>query len=484
MNKQYLFLDVILGNFLIKKGFKKTHKIKENNDTLLESLRKSIAETYLNFVFPSVVVNKFKGYDLKFNSEFWKHLRASFKRPTPLESKNFIFSYKGEVSIPVSEYIQDDNVDVFLSQDRSLSSSMSNFVVSYKRNSSWWYGSSNNYTKIKYSAITKEYFPFAQSILLDNIMLNISLCGTDEVNTPNDRNRAIKKLNPKGYAKSIRIPNLDSYSEYPFIDFKTIEELVSEHFSRTLNDSPTDVEIAKETLKASFFRSLYLFAQNAMHLHRTSISTFEERMFVASGSVGLHSTTLEIGIDVSGFDLPFMDDILKLLKSYINYSFIKYISNGRVDLHNSEILGLSISCVLSDYTDKLINEIITKFELEEGFAPIFEDLHFVLYSFTRPDDYVFSTTKPFSSTNSVSAMSEFRYNFDTSSFETPPVGIGMTKTHGSYGTLNIENVIKWTYIGTGILRENDTDVVILNSERMYEEFSYSKFINEFLKICE
>lgn len=483
MNKQYLFLDVILGNFLIKKGFKKTHKIKETNDTLLESLKKSIAETYLNFVFPSVVANKFKGYDIKFNFEFWKLFRVSSRRLTPLESINFTFSYKSEVSIPVSEYIQDDNVDVFLSKDSSLSSSMSNFVVTYKRKPSW-YNSSNDYTKIKYSAITKEYFPFTQNILFDNMMLNISLCEPYEVNTLIDENRVTRSSNPKGYAKSIRIPDLDSYSEYPFIDFKTIEELVSEHFSRTLNDSPTDVEIAKETLKASFFRSLYLFAQNAMYLHRTSISTFEERILVANGSVDLHSITLEIGIDVSGFDLPFMDDILKLLKSYINYSFIKYISNGRVDLHNSEILDLSISCVLSDYTDKLIKEIITKFELEEGRNPMFEDLHFVLYSFTRPDDYVFSTTKPFASTGSFRDMSEFRYNFNTSSFETPPVGIGMTKTHGSYGTLNIENVIKWTYIGTGILRRNDTDVVILNSERMYKEFSYLKFINEFVKICE
>ena len=482
MNKQYLFLDIILGNFLIKKGFKKTHKIKEANDTLLESLKKSIAETYLNFVFPSVVANKFKGQDIKFNFDFWKHFRASFRRPTPLESKNFMFSYKGEVSIPVSEYIQDDNVYVFLSKDSSLSSSMSNFVVTYKRKPSW-YNSNNNYTKIKYSAITKEYFPFTQNILFDNMMLNISLCRSDEVNTLIDENRFTRTSNPKGYAKSIRIPNLDSYSEYPFTDFKTIEELVSEHFSRTLNDSPTDVEIAKETLKASFFRSLYLFAQNAMYLHRTSISTFEERMLVA-GNIELHSITLEIGIDVSGLNLPFMDDILKLLKSYIDYSFIKYINNGKIELHNSEILGLSISCVLSDYTDKLINEIITKLELEEGRNSEFEDLHFVLYSFTRPDDYVFSTTNPFASTNSVRDMSEFRYNFGTSSFETPPVGIGMTKTHGSYGTLNIENVIKWTYIGTGVLRQNDTDVVILNSERMYEEFSYSKFIDEFLKICE
>lgn len=198
----------------------------------------------------------------------------------------------------------------------------------------------------------------------------------------------------------------------------------------------------------------------------------------------LRSITLEIGIDVSGFDLPFMDDILKLLKSYIDYSLIKHVNNGKMELHNSEILDLSISCVLSDYTDKLIKEIITKFELEEGCEPKLDDLHFVLYSFTRPDDYVFSRTKTFARVDSVCDMSEFKYNFDTSSFETPQVGIGMIKTHGSCGILNIENAIKWTYIGTGILRVNDTDVVVLSSGRMYEEFSYSKFISEFVKICE
>lgn len=277
MNKQYLFLDVVLGNFLITKGVKKTHKIKETNDTLLESLKKSIAETYLNFVFPSVVVNKFKGYDLKFTSEFWRHLRASFRRPTPLESKNFIFLYRGEVSIPVSEYIEGDNVDVFLSQENSFSSAMSNFTITYKRNSIWY-----NISKTKYSAITKEYLPFAQGVLLDSIMLNISLSGSDEVNIPNNRNRIIRNLNPRGYAKSIRVPDPYSYSEYPFVDFKTIEELVAEHFLRTLNDSPTDIQIVEETLKASFLRSLYLFAQNAMHFHRTSISTFEERVFVST----------------------------------------------------------------------------------------------------------------------------------------------------------------------------------------------------------
>ena len=483
MNKQYLFLDVVLGNFLIIKGAKKTHRIKETDDTLLESLKKSISETYLNFVFPSIVVNKFKGYDLKFTSGFWKHLSASFRRSTPLESKNFMFSYRGEASIPVSEYIQSDDVDGFLSQDSSLSSVMSNFAITYKRKTTW-YNSSNNLCKIKYSAITKEYLPFVQSVLFDNIMLNISLSGTDEVNIPNDRNRAIRNLNPRGYAKSIRVPNPYSYSEYPFVDFKTVEELVSEHFARTLNDFPTDIQIAEETLKASFSRSLYLFAKNAMYFHRTSISTFEERMFLPGDGVELRSITFEIGIDVSSFDIPFMDDILKLLRSYINYSFMKYVNNGRIELHNSEIFDLSISCVLSDYTDKLIKEITTKFELEEGRDPKFEDLHFVLYSFTRSDDYVFSTTRTSASVDSVRDMSEFKYNFDTSSFETPQVGIGMIKTHGSRGILNIENTIKWTYIGTGVLRENDTDVVVLNSERRYEEFSYSKFISEFVKICE
>lgn len=483
MNKQYLFLDVVLGNFLITKGVKKTHKIKETNDTLLESLKKSIAEIYLNFVFPSVVVNNFKGYDLKFTSGFWRQLRASFRRPTPLESKIFIFSFKGEVSIPVSEYIEGDNVDVFLSQDSSFSSAMSNFVITYKRKATW-YNSNNNSCKTKYSAITKEYLPFAQGVLLDSIMLNISLFGSDEVNIPNNRDRIMRNLNPKGYAKSIRVPDPYSYSEYPFVDFKTIEELVAEHFLRTLNDSPTDIQIVEETLKASFLRSLYLFAQNAMYFHRTSISTFEEKVFVSSNDMELRSITLEIGIDVSGFDLPFMDDILKLLKSYIDYSLIKHVNNGKMEVHNSEILDLSISCVLSDYTDKLIKEIITKFELEEGCDPKFEDLHFVLYSFTRPDDYVFSRTRTYASVDSVCDMSEFKYNFDTSSFETPQVGIGMIKTHGSRGILNIENVIKWTYIGTGILRVNDTDVVVLNSGRMYEEFSYSKFISEFVKICE
>ena len=107
-----------------------------------------------------------------------------------------------------------------------------------------------------------------------------------------------------------------------------------------------------------------------------------------------------------------------------------------------------------------------------------------MYSFTRPDDYVFSTTKASASVDSIRDMSEFKYNFDTSSFETPQIGIGMIRTHGSRGILNIENAIKWTYISTGILNINDTDVVILNSERRYEEFSYTKFINEFVKICE
>lgn len=483
MNKQYLFLDVVLGNFLVTKGVKKTHKIKETNDTLLESLKKSISETYLNFVFPSVVVNKFKGYDLKFTSEFCKRLKASFRRSTPLESKNFMFSYKGKVSIPALEYIKSDNVDVFLSQDSSLSSAISNFAITYKKKVAW-YNSNNNSCKIKYSAITKEYFPFAQCVLFDSVMLNISLSRSNELNTPNDINRIIRNLNPRGYAKSIRIPNPYSYSEYPFIDFKTIEELVAEHFARTLNDSPTDIQIVEETLKASFLRSLYLFAQNAMYFHRTSISTFEEKMLAVGDDIELRSITFEIGIDVSGFDFPFMDDILKLLKSYINYSLIKYVNNGKIELYNSEILDLSISCVLSNYTDKLIEEIITKFEFEAGRDPKFEDLHFVLYSFTRPEDYVFSTTRISTSVDSVRDMSEFKYNFDTSSFETPQVGIGMLKTHGSRGILNIENSIKWTYIGTGILRENDTDVVVLNSERRYEEFSYSKFIREFVKICE
>ena len=172
------------------------------------------------------------------------------------------------------------------------------------------------------------------------------------------------------------------------------------------------------------------------------------------------------------------------MKSYIDYSLIKHVNNGRIELHNSEILDLSISCVLSDYTDKLIKEIMTKLELEEGSDPKFEDLHFVLYSFTRPDDYVFARTRTSAIVDSVCDMSEFKYNFDTSSFETPQVGIGMIKTHGSRGILNIENAIKWTYIGTGVLRVNDTDVVVLNSERKYEEFSYSKFISEFVKICE
>ena len=227
MNKQYLFLDVVLGNFLITKGVKKTHRIKETNDTLLESLKKSIAETYLNFVFPSVVVNKFKGYDLKFTSGFLRHLRASFRRPTPLESKNFIFSYKGEVSIPVSEYIEGDNVDVFLSQDSSFSSDMSNFVIRHKRKAVW-YNSNNNSCKTKYSTITKEYLPFAQGVLLDIIMLNISLSGSDERNILNNRDRIMRNLNPRGYAKSIRVPDPYSYSEYPFVDFKTIEELAAE----------------------------------------------------------------------------------------------------------------------------------------------------------------------------------------------------------------------------------------------------------------
>ena len=483
MNKQYLFLDVVLGNFLITKGLKKTHKIKETDDTLLESLKKSIAETYLNFVFPSLVLNKFKGYDLKFTSEFWKHLRASFRRSTPLESKNFMFSYRGEVSIPASDYAPDNNIDVLLSKNGSLSSVSSNFFITYKRKATW-YNSSNNTCKVRYSAVTKEYLPFAQSVLLDSIMLNVSLSGSDEVSMSSDRNRIIRNSTPRGYAKSIRIPSPHSYSEYPFVDFKTIEELVADHFLRTLNDSPTDVQIVEETLKASFLRSLYLFAQNAMYFHRTSISTFEERMFVFSDGLELRSVTIEIGIDTSGFDFPFMDDILKLLKSYIDYSLIKHVKNGRIELHNSEILDLSISCVLSDYTDKLIKEIITKFELEEGLDPKFEDLHFVLYSFTRPDDYVFSTIRTSASVDSVRDMSEFKYNFDTSSFETPQVGIGMIRTHGSRGILNIENAIKWTYISTGILNINDTDVVILNSERRYEEFSYTKFINEFVKICE
>lgn len=483
MNKQYLFLDVVLGNFLIMKGVKKTHKIKETNDTLLESLKKSIAETYLGFVFPSIVVNKFKGYDLKFTSEFWKHLRASFRRQTSLESKNFMFSYRGEVQIPASEYVKDDNIDVFLSPNNTLSPLSSGFTVKYKRKANW-YNSSNNVSNVSYSAITKEYVPFAQSVFIDSIMLNISLARIEESNIPSDKNRSVRNINARGYAKSIRVPNPYSYSEYPFIDFKTIEELVSDHFLKVSNESPTDLEVVEETLKASFLRSLYLFAQNAMYFHRTSISTFEERIFVLNDGLELRSITIEVGIDVSSFDLPFMDDILKLLKSYVDYSFIKYINNGRIELHNSEILDLSISRVLSDYTDKLIKEIFTKIELEEGRDPRFEDLHFVLYSFTRPEEYVFSTTKNSASVDSVREMSEFKYNFDTSSFETPQVGIGMIKTHGSRGILNIENAIKWTYIGTGILKLNDNDVVTLNSERRYEEFSYPKFINEFVKVCE
>ena len=191
MNKQYLFLDVVLGNFLITKGLKKTHKIKETDDTLLESLKKSISETYLNFVFPSLVLSKFKGYDLKFTSEFWKHLRASFRKSTPLESKNFMFSYRGEVSIPASDYVPENNIDVLLSQNGSLSSISSNFSITYKRKATW-YNSSNNTCKVWYSAVTKEYLPFAQSVLLDSIMLNVSLSVPDEVNMSSDRNRMMR----------------------------------------------------------------------------------------------------------------------------------------------------------------------------------------------------------------------------------------------------------------------------------------------------
>jgi hypothetical protein len=133
----------------------------------------------------------------------------------------------------------------------------------------------------------------------------------------------------------------------------------------------------KELERKEFSRDLYFVVLNLLIAERVILSYSNEKIYLFSDN-SYTNNFIDIGINLNGLDLESPDFpptlfknlpwISKILSEYLNYSFIKKVTNLPLSLDNPEILDLSISKEMITFF-----EMVTSLILNEYPAGILED---------------------------------------------------------------------------------------------------------------
>lgn len=367
MNK-ITFFDIIIGNYLVDKKIKASHQIKREESKALASLKAGLVSLIEDKIgsMNKLFLNKPTGFSVSSKNSLGviktvNDLKKLERLPIFAEISLFNFDLKMlNCNKKVKYYFGEEEK---ISSKGRFNFNLLRVSLKSSLSSSFYRGDNRRKTGTLYPVAL---FDGYSSIILDliseivkyRVLTHVMLAETDEYQMHYLRSSVApyvsmgKIFYPYGLTPSLTYNN--SMME-------NLEEDISE----------------KELERKEFSRDLYFVVLNLLIAERVILSYSNEKIYLFSDN-SYTNNFIDIGINLNGLDLESPDFpptlfknlpwISKILSEYLNYSFIKKVTNLPLSLDNPEILDLSISKEMITFF-----EMVTSLILNEYPAGILED---------------------------------------------------------------------------------------------------------------